>query len=178
MMKRANLDVKLLDYQISYWGSPAGDLFYFLISSVQEEIKVEKFDDFIQFYHERLVDSLKKLNYDQHIPTLSELQIDLIEKRALGASCVMDIMFVCKYDSEEELTMEQFMDPNAYDEDMLSRMYKNDLFLGAVKSWMPFLHKRGFLDTVEEENEGPKILNDIIIVEEANDKLNGDIAEE
>lgn len=67
-----------------FQGSPAGDLFYFLISSVREEIKVEKFDEFIQFYHERLVDSLKKLNYNQHIPTLSELQIDLIEKRAMG----------------------------------------------------------------------------------------------
>lgn len=91
----------------------------------------------------------------------------------------MDIMFVCKYDSEEELTMEQFMDPNAYNEDMLNRMYKNELFLDAVKSWMPFLYKRGFLDTVDGENDDdPKSLNDIV-GKAANDKLkeNGEVVE-
>lgn len=92
----------------------------------------------------------------------------------------MDIMFVCKYDSEEELTMEQFLDPNAYNEDMLNRMYKNELFLDAVKSWMPFLYKRGFLDTVDGENDDdPKSLNDIV-GKAANDKLkeNGEVVEE
>ena len=73
------LDVKLIDFQISYWGSPAGDLF--LISSVKDDIKVKYFDEFIEFYHEKLVESLKKLNYDQHIPTLTELHIELLEKR-------------------------------------------------------------------------------------------------
>lgn len=91
----------------------------------------------------------------------------------------MDIMFVCKYDSEEELTMEQFMDPNAYNEDMLSRMYRSELFLGAVKSWLPFLHKRGFLDTVDGENDVPKTLNDIIEEASVNDELkeNGEVDE-
>lgn len=60
-------------------------------------------------------------------------------------------MFVCKYDSEEELTMEQFMDPNAFDDDMINRMYKNEIYLTAVKSWLPFLYKRGYLDIVAEE---------------------------
>lgn len=66
----------------------------------------------------------------------------------------MDIMFICKYDSKEELTMEQFMDPNSFDDEMTNRMYKNDIFLNAVKSWLPFLYKRGFLDIVDEEREG------------------------
>jgi aminoglycoside phosphotransferase (APT) family kinase protein len=77
-------DVKLLDFQISYWGSPSGDLFYFLISSVQDEFKVQHFDEFIEYYHSELVASLVKLNYDQHIPTLSELHSDLLEKRQFG----------------------------------------------------------------------------------------------
>lgn len=91
----------------------------------------------------------------------------------------MDIMFICKYDSEEELTMEQFMDPNGFNEDMLNRMYRNELFLGAVKSWLPFLFKRGFLDTVDGEHDTPKSLKNII-EEETNDELkeNGKISEE
>jgi thiamine kinase-like enzyme len=77
-------EVKLLDYQMSYWGSPAGDLFYFLISSVQDEFKAKHFDEFIEFYHSELVTSLKKLNFDQYIPTLSELWSELLEKRQCG----------------------------------------------------------------------------------------------
>jgi hypothetical protein len=62
-------------------------------------------------------------------------------------------MFVCKYESEEELTMEQFMDVNAFTDDMFNRMYRNDNYLRALKSWLPFMHKRGFLDPVAAEKE-------------------------
>lgn len=61
-----------------------------------------------------------------------------------------NILFACKYDSAEELTMEQLMDPNAYDQEMFNRLYRNDNYLKAIKSWLPFLHKRGFLDVVEK----------------------------
>jgi hypothetical protein len=58
---------------------------------VKDEIKAEKFDEFILYYHEKLVESLKKLEYDQHIPTLSELQIDLIDKRVAGEKIFLGI---------------------------------------------------------------------------------------
>lgn len=76
--------VKLLDYQIAFWGSPIGDLFYFLMSSVKDEHKADSFDELVEFYHTELVESLQKLGFDGHIPTLSELHIDLLEKRQYG----------------------------------------------------------------------------------------------
>lgn len=145
------VDVKFLDFQISYWGSPVGDLFYLLVSSVQDDIKVKHFDDFIELYHDELEASLKKLNYDQHIPTLSELHIDLIEKRQFGASCMTDIMSIVKYDSDHELTMEQFMDPSSFDDDMIKRIFGNENYLKALKIWLKFMYKRGILDPVEKE---------------------------
>lgn len=66
-------------------------------------------------------------------------------------------MFVCKYDSDKELTMEDFMNPEAFDEEMIYRIYQNDNFLKAVKLWLPFLYKRGFLDPVESECD-PKVV--------------------
>lgn len=79
------IEAKMIDFQLSFWGSPANDLLYFFVSSVADDVKTERFDDLIEVYHQELLDSLRKLNYDQHIPTLSELQIDLLEKGSCGA---------------------------------------------------------------------------------------------
>jgi Ecdysteroid kinase-like family len=78
------IDLKLIDYQMPFWASPAADILYFLISSVADDIKVDHFDDFIEFYQGELASALKKLNYDQHIPTLPEMHIDLIDKGFFG----------------------------------------------------------------------------------------------
>lgn len=78
------IEVSMIDFQLSFWGSPSADLLYFLISSVADDIKVEHFDDFVEFYHEQLTASLKKVKYDEHIPTLSEFHIDLLDKGAFG----------------------------------------------------------------------------------------------
>ena len=67
-----------------FWASPSSDILYFLLSSVADDIKVKHFDDFIEFYHEQLTLALKALRYDQHIPTLSELHIDLLDKGGFG----------------------------------------------------------------------------------------------
>lgn len=74
------IDVSLIDFQLSYWGSPAADLFMLMCTSVADDVKIDHFDDFIEHYHNELSSSLKKLNYSQHIPTLAELHDDLLEK--------------------------------------------------------------------------------------------------
>lgn len=78
------LDVSMIDYQASFWASPTNDILYFLLSSVSDDIKIDCFDEFIAFYHTQLTDALKKLKYDQHIPTLPELQIDMLSKGSFG----------------------------------------------------------------------------------------------
>ena len=60
-----------------FWASPAFDLNCFIMTSLNEEIKLDKFDYVIQFYHYYLSETLKKLNYQQNIPTLREIQIEM-----------------------------------------------------------------------------------------------------
>lgn len=70
-----------------------------------------------------------------------------------GSCNITDVTFICKYDSDKEMTMEDFMNPDAFDDDMINRMYKNENFLNAAKLWLPFMLKRGFLDPMEGEGE-------------------------
>lgn len=93
------LDVSMIDFQMSFWGSPVADLIYFLVSSVSDDIKVDCFDEFIEFYHIQLTDALKKLKYDKAIPSLPELQIDLLNKGSFGnlLDCLHDFPEVVKF---------------------------------------------------------------------------------
>jgi hypothetical protein len=79
-------DVLFIDYQMPFWGSPAKDLLYLLITSVRDEDKLQNFDNLMEFYHRELVSSLKKLDYQKPIPTLAELHVDLLEKGSYGRS--------------------------------------------------------------------------------------------
>lgn len=85
------VDVKLIDFQIAFWASPAADLLYFLLSSVADDIKIDHFDELIEFYHEHLTSALKQVTFDQHIPTLSELNEDLLEKGGFGIIQLCDM---------------------------------------------------------------------------------------
>lgn len=77
-------DALFIDYQMSFWGSPSADLIYFFITSIADDVKTQKFDEFIEFYHKELVKALKKLEYYKDIPTLNELHEDVLEKGTFG----------------------------------------------------------------------------------------------
>lgn len=70
-------DVCFVDFQLPKYGTPAHDLFCLLMTTPNTHIKLERFDYFIEHYHQQLVEHLELLKYDRHIPTLSELQANL-----------------------------------------------------------------------------------------------------
>lgn len=82
-------EIIFIDFQAALWASPAPDLLYFFISSLADDIKVENFDGFIEFYHEELVSALKILKYEQHKPTLAELHIDIMDKGSYGENLIL-----------------------------------------------------------------------------------------
>lgn len=88
----STIDLKLIDFQMPFWGSPVADIVYFLISSVADDIKVDNFDDFVEFYQSELALALQKVNYKKHIPTLSELHIDLLEKGPFGKTKTLELL--------------------------------------------------------------------------------------
>lgn len=82
--KKNAQEIIFIDFQAALWASPGPDLLYFFISSLADDIKVDNFDNFIEFYHEELTSALKTLKYEQHIPTLAELHIDIMDKGSFG----------------------------------------------------------------------------------------------
>jgi thiamine kinase-like enzyme len=77
-------DVRFIDFQLPFWGSPASDLFYFIITSIQDDFKAKHYDDFIEFYSSELADALRKLNYRGYMPSLEELHDEMVAKGSFG----------------------------------------------------------------------------------------------
>lgn len=142
------IDVLLIDFQVCNWGSPATDLQYFFISSLNEDIKLEYYDYLIKYYHSELVNNLKMLNYVKPIPTLEELFIDILEKGLISVHCLTSILFVNKLNSEKEITMDQLFNGGKETGELMKLIYQNENYAAACKKWLPFLDRRGFLDTL------------------------------
>lgn len=60
----------------------------------------------------------------------------------------MFIMFVTKYDSSEEISLEDMMKSVNPDPNLYLRAYRNEYYKKAAKLWLPFLDERGFLDSL------------------------------
>lgn len=65
-------NVVFIDFQDSLWASPTIDLHYFLNTSLCESLRPNSFNELICFYHEHLAMALKRLSYQQRIPTKDE----------------------------------------------------------------------------------------------------------
>lgn len=75
-----------------------------------------------------------------------------IDRLFSAASCLMFILFVVKYDQPEEISIEQMM-TGVEDPDMVRRVFYNETYKKAVNTWLPFLNKRGYLDSlIPQEN--------------------------
>lgn len=65
----------------------------------------------------------------------------------------MFILFVVKNDSPEEINIETMM---SGDTESMYRLYNGAGYKKAVKLWMHFLNKRGFLDTLIVDDDEQK----------------------
>jgi hypothetical protein len=77
-------DLKLIDYQLLFWGSVAKDIYNFMMSSWKIELKVRKFDELIKFYFDGLIESLKVLKYEKKLPSFDDLKKELSDRKFVG----------------------------------------------------------------------------------------------
>ena len=79
------LDVLLIDFQYSVWGSPALDLHHFFNTSLKEPLRLYHQDELMQYFHKIFTDTLKKLNYKSNqIPSLKKFRLHAEQKRFFG----------------------------------------------------------------------------------------------
>ncbi|TDG43443.1 hypothetical protein AWZ03_010145 [Drosophila navojoa] len=75
--------VIFVDFQLSFYGSPACDLNFFLNSSVKLELLQQRRDDLIKVYYQSFRDALEYARYDE-IPSYEDLLWELRSRETYG----------------------------------------------------------------------------------------------
>ncbi|XP_046617509.1 uncharacterized protein LOC124303830 isoform X1 [Neodiprion virginianus] len=58
------ISIKIIDFQLGYYGSGAKDLIFFLLSSVQDELLNNSLEDMLDYYYKSFINSLTSLKVD------------------------------------------------------------------------------------------------------------------
>lgn len=163
-------DILLIDFQYCNWTSPAVDLHYFFNTSLADDLLFHRQDHLVQYYHEVLSQTLRKLGYQQHIPTLHELKVQLLDRGFLGKtnwnwgwSGHTEIKFIfflavatllvnlplLTNDQTEDADFECLLVDNEKSRRFRKVLYENKRVQRIVKVMLPQFDRLGYLDMLE-----------------------------
>lgn len=141
------LKMKLVDFQLCRWCSPALDILFMLISSVRFEVFESKCDDLLEIYHNTFEYWLRTLNCREQY-SLGELKADFKTTYLYGLNIIASVLpLVTK--KPMDLNLGKTVDSEAnvnYDE--LNKMYTEEKYIKAVTKWMLFYEKRDLIPVV------------------------------
>ncbi|TMW53356.1 hypothetical protein DOY81_001560, partial [Sarcophaga bullata] len=135
-----------VDFQNCNWGSPAMDLYYFIISSVQIDIKLSQFDYFIRYYHEHLTENLKLLQYPLEIPNLREFHTEIIDFGSMATMTAFLTLGVVLLDPTDNAKFENFLGGTKESTEFKNAMYTNERYITYINEILPWLYNRGFME--------------------------------
>ncbi|XP_053660946.1 uncharacterized protein LOC128709937 [Anopheles marshallii] len=90
------VESRFLDFQACCWSSPAIDLYYLLNNIVHYKVKAAHKDDLLAFYHAEFSATLKAIGFLGYIPTMLDLQIELLRNGFLDIlhyTCFLQFRF-------------------------------------------------------------------------------------
>lgn len=136
-------DVLFIDFQLSFWGTPAVDLLYLLYLVSHKQARDEHRQELIYYYHQKFVDALEKMGYVGSVPTLLDLNNDLL--RAGFLEVVIVVCFIPFLFADYSTALNVYGETNdtkAY----RRQLYSNPQYLEILEPLLPFFLHKGFLD--------------------------------
>ncbi|XP_065366658.1 uncharacterized protein LOC135959603 [Calliphora vicina] len=137
------VDTFLVDYQVPHIGTPAQDLYYLLLSSTRYELKIEKFDYFVKYYHDHLIKNLTLLKYPKKLPTLKDLHITLHKYNAWAYNISIGVMAAVLLDPSENAKMENYLSDSDEAVQFKIQLYSNPRYRKHMELVLPWLYYRG-----------------------------------
>lgn len=136
----------LVDFQMCKYGSPAQDLLYFIFSSPKQEIRLEKFDYMIKYYHDNLIENLKLLEYPKVLPKLADLRISLIRNHEWAKSTTFGTLAIVLLEVTEDANIDNFLASDEQGVNFKNNLYSNPKYIKCVNEILPWLDVRGMLE--------------------------------
>ncbi|XP_068155225.1 uncharacterized protein [Drosophila tropicalis] len=138
-------DTYFVDFQLSKYANVANDLVYFLLSSTKLEDKISKFDHYIKYYHDKIVENLKLLKYTKPLPTLRELHMTILRHGTYGYSVATGVMGFVLLDPKDSGSLANLLKPSEPGDDTLCPLHANPRYRKHIALVLPWLLNRGAL---------------------------------
>ncbi|XP_063975830.1 uncharacterized protein LOC135161837 [Diachasmimorpha longicaudata] len=138
-----SLEIRLVDYQLTVWASPATELLYFLGVAPERSLKLTHDDVFLEKYLTHLTSTMEKLGCRRKPPTMGQLKRSMHKRRSLGL--LATLVFWPRMLSEEG-------DVEAIDEifqntgESRGRLLKYPEAKEMLTKVLPILDERGYLN--------------------------------
>lgn len=139
------MDLLLIDFQMSCYASPTIDLHYFFIATAHNYLDKE-YNNFLLYYHTELVNNLKKLQYKSHIPTLRELNIDMIRTGVSAACLTLTGLPIFLLDPSDDASVKNYQAQTKEGDEFRTRLYQTPRYIKALEVVLPFLNAKGLFD--------------------------------
>lgn len=131
------LDLIFVDFQLPKYGHPSTDLLNFIMTSVHLDYKLQHFDFFIKYYYENLVKHLNLLGYEERVPSLKELHLQLFKYSIWAITASVMVLPIVLLDPNEE---------NFNSRSSKNHLYTNERYKAHIEEILPWLDNRGLLE--------------------------------
>ncbi|KAH8232365.1 hypothetical protein KR032_004872 [Drosophila birchii] len=141
------VDVLLIDFQYSFWGSPCIDLHHFFNTSLKEPLRREQQNGLFQFYHNIFSETLRKLDYSQNpIPSLHQFKQQVEQKRFFAMHSTVVVQPVMISQDPTDACFNALMNDDERGIRFKNRLYNNPTVQQNLQALVPFFDRKGLLE--------------------------------
>ncbi|XP_066992697.2 uncharacterized protein [Anabrus simplex] len=141
-------DVRFVDFQLSFLGSPAMDLTYFLYSSSKNEVRASHLDEVLKMYHTQLCETLAALGCSTDVFSFQDLKNEMKRVAIYGLFAASNVLAVVVADAEEAPDMAELTEEDMSNEETSpwEKTLNNPRFREALQQMLPHFDKMGVFD--------------------------------
>lgn len=128
---------------MSVYASPCVDLFYALYNAISDIDRQARRDEIIHYYHQEFTSTLKKLGFIKIIPSLADLQQELLKNGTMEVIKCICFKIFFHMDSANTQVQEVICGGNT--KELKKLIFASESYQKFVKAELPRLVQKGFL---------------------------------
>ncbi|XP_017083576.2 LOW QUALITY PROTEIN: uncharacterized protein LOC108116298 [Drosophila eugracilis] len=122
-------DALFSDFHTATYGPAAYDLFSLLLTAPAE--KSSRFDSYVKYYHDQLIENLILLKFQGSKPSLTDLQLDFLKYGHWAFEFATEILPIMLSD---------------FGSNDIDELFKNPIFGVQIRELLPWLENRGYFE--------------------------------
>ena len=135
------IDIMFVDFQLVSFNSPMVDLHYFIFTSIRNDLKFERIEQFLKIYHKYFSQAVDKLKIKDHVSYDYVTMKKEFESLYLWGMVVICVVYphMC-VEKENALTLDEILKGN---KGKLLTLYKNESLRKTLLRAFDFFHEKG-----------------------------------